>query len=183
MCMKFNWTTCFHSCEIRAHHLRRQNRNVTKKSYTLSLGDHIHQQSSKSGHGKKPSRCLKLLANFMPNSHYQIMEGGIKQKAYKKKSKLRFFPLFLHLFIIQELQGTTQKLINCSRVHWNCSWHLLLNCNRLPTCHACGRAYYQTPVLEGAPLLVLAKTLPSFAVAHFRHLRAHWPETDLSIKL
>lgn len=102
---------CFHSCEIKAHHLRRQNRNVTEKSYTVSLEDHIHQQSSKSGYGRKPSPPLKLLASFTPNPHNQIMEGGIKRKAYKK-SKAYFLPVFLHLFIIQELQETTQKLSN-----------------------------------------------------------------------
>lgn len=74
----------------------------------MSLKDHIHQQSGKSGHGKRPSLPLKLLASSTSNSHNQIMKGGIKQKAYEK-SKAHFLPLFLHPFIIQELEGTKGK--------------------------------------------------------------------------
>lgn len=69
----------------------------------MNLKDHIHLQSNKSGYVKKPSLPLKLLVSSTPNSPNQIIEGGIKQKAFKK-SKVHFLPLFLHIFIIQELQ-------------------------------------------------------------------------------
>lgn len=67
----------------------------------MSLNDHIHQQSSKSGYRKKPSLPLKLLASFTPNSHEQIMEGGVKQKAKH---------IYFHYFYILSLSRNFKEL-------------------------------------------------------------------------
>lgn len=148
----------------------------------MNLKDHIHQQSN----SKKASSSPQVIASSTPNSHNQIIEGGIKQKAYKKKQST--FSSIISTYFHYPGTSTAQKpsKINTYKLKLHPlkpQLAILIQLQQHPTCQACGRAYYQTPILEGAPLLALAKTLPSFAVAHFRHLKAHWPETDLSIKL